>query len=233
VVCVERPIATKERRRLGPVEASIESGALRDLVATAVEAEVRLCTAKAEYAVRVAAMARAAFRGPPAEAREIRDRAAALGITRQTLQVYAVVGTKWSAAELRLLLEREDCHGQRISVSHLLLLARVEGEERGRRTEEVFANGLNLRELRGRIRESARSQRPPAQGAAPCLGSQSPACAPLCPSEPTRRRSNGRRGNAIAPGGNAGGTSASDAHWHGASETRQRGRGKSGPVIQK
>jgi hypothetical protein len=126
-------------------------GPLRDLVASAVEAEIRLHAAKAEYAVSMAAMACTARRGKPDETRELRRGAAALGVTRQMMQVYAAVGTEWSGAELRVLLEREDCHGNRISVSHLVLLARLPCEERESRTEEVFVRGLNLRDLRRRM----------------------------------------------------------------------------------
>jgi hypothetical protein len=132
---------------------------LRELVAMAVEAEMRLHAAKAEYAICMASLARAA-RERPAEGREVRDPSAPISFTRQTMQAFAVVGTQWSATELRVLFERKDCHGHRISVSHLLLLARVRGEERKRRTEEVFADGLNLRDLRRRLRGRSEHEAP-------------------------------------------------------------------------
>jgi hypothetical protein len=148
---------TEPTRRPRRGREPIELGPLRELVAIAVEAEMRLHAAKAEYAISMAALARA-MRERPAETREVRDASTPISVTRQTLQTFAVVGTQWSAAELRVLLERKDCHGHRISVSHLLLLARVRGEERERRTEEVFADGLNLRDLRRRLRADTGSE---------------------------------------------------------------------------
>ncbi|HSY23663.1 MAG TPA: hypothetical protein VK841_16160 [Polyangiaceae bacterium] len=148
---------TEERRPPRPGLGPIDLGPLRELVAIAVEAEMRFHAAKSEYAISMAALARAA-RERPAERREMRDPSPAIRVTRQTLQTFAVVGTQWTASELRVLFERKDCHGHRISVSHLLLLARVQGEERQRRTEEVFADGLNLRDLRRRLRAGTGSQ---------------------------------------------------------------------------
>ncbi len=127
-------------------------GPLRHLVATAVEAGTRLHRAKTEYRVTLAAIARAARGEGRVEAREIRRKAKALGVTRQMMQVYGVVGSEWTATELRVLLDREDCRGNRISVSHLLVLARLPSAERAQRTEEVFDHGLNLKDLRRRIR---------------------------------------------------------------------------------
>ncbi|HSY23662.1 MAG TPA: hypothetical protein VK841_16155 [Polyangiaceae bacterium] len=129
---------------------------LRDLVATAAEAEARLHAAEADYALRMAAVARAARRGGATDNSAARACASALGITRQTLQPYALLGMRWTPAELRSLLERQDCHGRRVSLSHLLILSRLSHTERCRRTEEVFAEGLGVHELRRRIRASQR-----------------------------------------------------------------------------
>ena len=129
---------------------------MRNLVTAAIQAGARLHAAKAEYALQMAAVARAARRGGATDNSAARECASALGITRQTLQPYALLAMRWTPEELRRLLERQDCNGRRISLSHLLILSRLSHAERCRRTEEVFAQGLGVHELRGRIRASQR-----------------------------------------------------------------------------
>jgi hypothetical protein len=132
---------------------------MHELVVAAVEAGARLHAAEAEYAFRMAAVARAARRGGATESSAVRACASALGITRQTLQPYALIGMRWTPEELRSLLERHDCNGRRISLSHLLILSRLSHAERQRRTEEVFAEGLAVHELRERIRTTQETRR--------------------------------------------------------------------------
>lgn len=126
----------------------------RELVDDIVQAEARMYAAGVEYALRMAAVARAARRGGASPSSTIRECASALGIARQTLQPYALVGMRWTDAELRALLERHDCHGRHISMSHLLILCRLPAAERKIRTEETLAEGLGVHELRKRIRAS-------------------------------------------------------------------------------
>ena len=122
------------------------------LFAAVAQAEASLHAAEAEYALRMAAVARAARRGGAGARSAVRACASALGITRQTLQPYALVAMRWKEAELRSLLERQDCNGRCISLSHLLILCRLPLAERQRRTEETFREGLAVHRLRERIR---------------------------------------------------------------------------------
>jgi hypothetical protein len=143
--------------RSGPRPVRVEADEptpIRHLVAAAVQAGARLHAAEAEYALGMAAVARAARRGGATDNSAARECASALGITRQTLQPYALLAMRWTPQELRVLLERQDCNGRRISLSHLLILSRLSHAERLRRTEEVFVEGLGVHDLRARIRAS-------------------------------------------------------------------------------
>jgi hypothetical protein len=126
-------------------------------LAAVVQAESRMHAAEADYALRMAAVARAARRGGAGANSAVRQCASALGITRQTLQPYALVAMRWTHAELRSLFERHDCHGRRMSLSHLLILCRLPLAERRRRAEETLSEGLAVHELRRRVRASRRT----------------------------------------------------------------------------
>jgi hypothetical protein len=106
--------------------------------------------AEAEVAYRFAAAAAHATRNGGIDAC-----ARALGVSRQTLAPYALVASHWSAAELKhLLAERRNVHGDPISISHLVELAKLDPEDRDRWLERTFAGGLTVRELRAGLRTS-------------------------------------------------------------------------------
>jgi hypothetical protein len=129
---------------------------LHDLVAGVQQAVSTLRDAEAQYILRMAEVARAARRGGVADESSINHCARALGISRQTLQPFAIVGLRWTARDLRELFERRDCHGRPISLSHLLVLARLPQADRSRWIEVVLAEGTPVHELRERLRSAKR-----------------------------------------------------------------------------
>jgi hypothetical protein len=103
--------------------------------------------AEAEVAYRLAVAAAHATRDGGIDAC-----AAVLGVSRQTLAPYALVASQWTAEELRhLLAERRTVHGDPISISHLVELAKLAPADRDRWLERTFAQGLTVRELRAGI----------------------------------------------------------------------------------
>lgn len=118
------------------------------LIDGARHAFARQRTAEADLAYHLTVLARAAGSG-----RNTALCARALGISRQTLSPYALVGSQWTASELEALLaNRRNVHGDPISISHLVLLARVPATDRDRWLERTFENGLTVRELRRQLK---------------------------------------------------------------------------------
>jgi DNA-binding response OmpR family regulator len=110
---------------------------------------------EAEQAYRLALLAQAAFASEARDWSVIEACARAVGLSRQTLQPYATVVSRWSADELRrLLAERRNVRGEPISVSHLVLLSRLPNPARSLWLERVFGEGLTVRQLRELLRES-------------------------------------------------------------------------------
>ena len=71
-------------------------------------------------------------------------------------QPYATVAARWSAPELRqLLAARRNVRGEPISISHLVLLARLSNPARDQWTERVFDEGLTVRQLRELLRNES------------------------------------------------------------------------------
>lgn len=134
--------------RRGP---SGPSGAdLQSLIRDALEASEQQRTSEAELAYRVALVAQAAR----ASRGTFDSCARALGMSRQTLQPYALVAERWSGKELRhLLAERRNARGEPISISHLALLAKLPRSTCDALVERVFAEGLTVHELRRVLRK--------------------------------------------------------------------------------
>jgi hypothetical protein len=153
-------IRLQENTRLqdnGPVAGTRDDTLLlHDLVAGVQQAVSTLRDAEAQYVLRMAEVARAARRGGVADESSINHCARALGISRQTLQPYAIVALRWTTKDLRDLFERRDCHGRPISLSHLLVLARLPQADRSRWIEVVLAEGTPVHELRARLRNAKR-----------------------------------------------------------------------------
>jgi hypothetical protein len=149
------PAATSDDSRRLPSD-------LRKLVNEVLRAVTRMRGLEAEYVLGLAEVARAA-RDRRAENEPAIDACAkALGVARQTLQPYALIASRWKPEELRHLLSRRDRHGRPISLSHLLVLARLPPRESARWTESVFEEGIVVHDLRKRVR---RSEPEPREGA--------------------------------------------------------------------
>ncbi|HSY21881.1 MAG TPA: hypothetical protein VK841_07195 [Polyangiaceae bacterium] len=169
------------RQETGPIAGTLDdSPLLHDLVAGVQQAVSTLRDAEAQYILRMAEVARAARRGGAADESSINHCARALGISRQTLQPYAIVALRWTAQDLRDLFERRDCHGRPISLSHLLVLARLPLADRSRWIEVVLAEGTPVHELRARLRKMRN------------------ACAPAAFADGQRSRSPSNRSSVIA-----------------------------------
>jgi CheY-like chemotaxis protein len=111
---------------------------------------------EAEQAYRLALLAQAAFASVGRDWSVIEACARAVGLSRQTLQPYATVAARWSAPELRqLLAARRNVRGEPISISHLVLLARLSNPARDQWTERVFDEGLTVRQLRELLRNES------------------------------------------------------------------------------
>jgi len=114
---------------------------------------------EAEQAYRLALLAKAAFLHKSARGSAIAACARAVGLSRQTLQPYAIVATRWSAPELKqLLAERRNVRGEPISISHLVLLAKLPRATRDTWIERAFAEGLTVRQLRDLLRGVPREE---------------------------------------------------------------------------
>ena len=149
---------TRLEGNLRTAEPTDESPILRDLVAGVQHAVSMLREAEAQYVLRMAEVARAARRGGAGDESSMNACARALGISRQTLQPYAVVALRWTERDLRDLFDRRDCHGRPLSLSHLLVLARLSQAERSRWIEVVLAEGTPVHELRERLRHAKRTR---------------------------------------------------------------------------
>lgn len=137
------------------------TGQLQPLIDGALEAIRQQRACEADLAFRLALLAHAArnSRGTFATC------ARALGVSRQTLQPYALVAEQWSGDELRTLLaERRNSLGEPISISHLVLLAKVPRPACDRIVERVFSEGLTVRQLRRVLRQSRAKARTTRKG---------------------------------------------------------------------
>src|ERR1700730_6956325 len=145
------------RRKLGSVPSGGETPALpADLhhcVADARRAAVALRLAEAENAYRLALLVGAATgRRLGHEGSAIEACAKMLGVARSTLQPFAIIAVCWSPQELRTLFGYGD---RSLSVSHLLIAARLPRPARDQWLERVHAERLGVHEFRRRLKDEA------------------------------------------------------------------------------
>jgi len=126
---------------------------LSALVAGLLAAEENVNAATAECVYRLAFLARAAHGRRVGSLDAMSVCAQAIGITRQTLQPFALIARCWTQEELRELLTRRDAHGRGLSSSHLVTLARIPRAARIRWIERALAESLDVRALRRKIHE--------------------------------------------------------------------------------
>jgi DNA-binding response OmpR family regulator len=106
--------------------------------------------AHAEYAYRMALLARTAS-GRTHRGHSVVDLCAkAANVSHSTLQQYIAVTTRWPPATVRHLLGRRDCQGRVVTLSHLVAVARAPAQLR-RHLERVIWDGTDLRQLRASV----------------------------------------------------------------------------------
>jgi hypothetical protein len=130
---------------------------LHGLVRNASQAGEAVRAAEAEYAYRLALVARAAL-GRRAGAESAIDAcSAALGVSRQSLQPFALVATRWASHDLLSLFTRRCSNGRPLSMSHLLLLVRLPRTDREVWANRALQESLDVRQLREAISASRKS----------------------------------------------------------------------------
>jgi len=132
------------------------------------KAAYAVSSAETEYVCCLATLAQVAAHRRLSSGSAADACAHALGITRQTLQPYSLLLTRWEPEELRALLSRRNVHGRPLSLSHLLELARLPAAMRARWIERTLAEGLDAHALRAAIRRGEG----PSSGAAADRGAE-------------------------------------------------------------
>jgi hypothetical protein len=157
---------------------------LRALVEGARRSLERVADAEAAYVYSLALMSRAATGRTVQGGSAIDVCAAALGLTRQTVQPYAVIASRWNFVDLRRLLSRRTVRGRPLSTAHLLFLARLGKAQRGYWLERTVREGLDVHSLRALVTEASRSDGE--LGADGDLdGREDDSCAPALPASQT------------------------------------------------
>jgi hypothetical protein len=151
---IERVIAVRNPPAPGTTDEL--PGDLRALADDVLDVFAQERSLGAEQAYRLAMLAQAAFATEGRDWSVIEACARAVGLSRQTLQPYATVAARWSAPDLRhLLADRRNARGEPISISHLVLLARLANPARDHWLERVFDEGLTVRQLRELLRSDS------------------------------------------------------------------------------
>jgi hypothetical protein len=153
---IERAVATRQGRLPGEAEEELPDD-LRTLAEDVLDSFAEEHALHAEQAYRLALLAKAAFARGSSKGSPIEACARAVGLSRQTLQPYAIVASRWSAPELKhLLAERRNTRGEPISISHLVVLAKLPRGTREAWIERVFAEALTVRQLRDILKGAGR-----------------------------------------------------------------------------
>ena len=142
------------------VEPTLLPDDLRQLVDAARLVQAKGRDIEVEYAFCLAEIARAATSRKVVRGNgngtfsAIEACARALGIERQTLQPYALLVSRWTVDELRVLFNRRTVSGRRLSISHLIVLSRLARAERDAWSSRVLCEGLEAHQLRSLLRKS-------------------------------------------------------------------------------
>ena len=134
---------------------------LRELVEHARAAGSAVRIAQAEYAYRLSLLALRAAGHRLGCVAAISAAATALGISRQTLQPYAVLAARWAPEDLRALFKLRTTHGRPLSVTHFLVLARLPRSKRDALIARALREGLDARTLRTKRLEGGYDQECP------------------------------------------------------------------------
>ena len=146
---------------------------LRALVEEAERADRAVGAAEAHLVHCLAELSRAAQGRHVTGGSAIEACAAALGISRQTLQPLALIASRWGAAELREMFQRRGTRGRSMTASHMVLLARLPREQRAFWTERSLDGEVDVRELRRALGRKGRRSEPQAE-----VGADASALAP-------------------------------------------------------
>ena len=134
-------------------------GELRGLVADVRAEDARIGQADARRNYRLAALAKAA-NGLPNDAATTFDACAnAAGVSRQTLQEYATLTTRWSPEQIARMLSLTDRTGKALTRAHLLRFARGPLEVRAAFEAAVATGEFDIGELQGMLRKARGASR--------------------------------------------------------------------------
>ncbi len=141
-------------------ECAAELGALprelRGLVADVRTEDARIGQADARRAYRLANLAKAASALPSDTATTFDACAQAARVSRQTLQEYATLTTRWSPEDVAWMLGLTDRNGKALTRAHLLRFARGPCEVRMEFDAAVATRSFDIEELQAKLREAKR-----------------------------------------------------------------------------
>jgi hypothetical protein len=124
---------------------------LQELARDALQAIQELIEAEASYAWRLARLARAAHDHPRGRGSWLDACASVLGMTRQSLHPYVLLGSRWDLHDLQVLLRHRE-QGRRISLAQLFLIARRPRPEREEWIARIRRDDITVRGLRQALR---------------------------------------------------------------------------------
>jgi hypothetical protein len=131
------------------------------LVEAVRQAQNEVDAANAKYVYALALLSRAAS-GRTIEGGSAVDLCAhAVGLSRQTLQPYAIVALRWRPEELRNLLNLRTAQERPLSIAHLLVLARLPAADRETWLLRTVREGLDAHSLRALIARATANKLPP------------------------------------------------------------------------
>ncbi len=134
-------------------------GEVRGLVADVRAEDARIGQADARRNYRLAALAKAASALPSDAATTFDACAQAAGVSRQTLQEYATLTTRWSPEQLARMLSLTDRTGKALTRAHLLRFARGPLDVRAAFEAAVATGEFDIAELQALLRETRGASR--------------------------------------------------------------------------
>lgn len=122
-----------------------------EAIVTVLDAIAREHRARVERICRLVDLARGAATAPDPSA-ALSAAARAVGLLRQTLHGYALVGLRFTNAEIVLLLGQRNSKGEPISLSHLEAVARNARTTQGQLLQRAMGECMPARKLRSAAR---------------------------------------------------------------------------------
>jgi hypothetical protein len=122
------------------------------IVSEVLDAMTREHRARVERICRLVELARAAAADPDAST-ALTVAARAVGLSRQTLHGYAVVGLRFTNMEIAELLDRRNAKGEPISISHIEAMARNGKTDQGLLLQRAILEAMTTSKLKRTARE--------------------------------------------------------------------------------